>query len=131
LNCRPLTFGCQLQFFEIDSIVIGGKPFSARETTGNQSFRSIPYLGERYASVRGSVFDCRIQFPSKAVRVARATRNIVHGKQDGSFLVVKHSGNAHISLLRNDSGNEDSILDLTSFARIFGATSIYFIAKEQ
>src|SRR6267143_4022317 len=28
-------------------------------------------------------------------------------------------------------GNEDSILDLTSSARIFGATSIYFIAKEQ
>jgi hypothetical protein len=27
--------------------------------------------------------------------------------------------------------NEDSILDLTSFARIFSETSIHFIAKEQ
>jgi len=28
-------------------------------------------------------------------------------------------------------GKEDSILDLTASTRIFGATSIYFIAKEQ
>ncbi len=28
-------------------------------------------------------------------------------------------------------GNEDSSLDLTASTRIFGTTSIYFIAKEQ
>src|SRR5467141_2341048 len=32
---------------------------------------------------------------------------------------------------RRTARYEDSILDLTSFARIFGATPIYFIAKEQ